>query len=64
MFHWSKRVFSEPKEGNVDSEYEDAWDIHPESRTVGKGLRVAIADGATMSSYSGQWAGSALRVRI
>lgn len=52
-------TFAVPKAGNSDEEYEDAsyplW--HEEERTIGRGpIRVAISDGATEGSFSGQWA--------
>ena len=45
----SVQAFSCQKAGNARTEYEDAWAI--------RGCRVAIADGATESSFSALWAG-------
>jgi len=46
---FSVQAFSCQKAGNARTEYEDAWAI--------RGCRVAIADGATESSFSALWAG-------
>src|SRR5436189_2649593 len=46
------RVFCCPKLGNSLEEYEDAW-AHRQTRT---GIRVAVADGATESSFAKLWA--------
>jgi hypothetical protein len=48
------RVFSCPKLGNSLEEYEDAW-AHRQTRTP-VGIRVAVADGATESSFAKLWA--------
>lgn len=48
------QVFCCPKSGNSLEEYEDAW-AHRETGTPG-GLRVAVADGATESSFAKLWA--------
>ena len=48
------KVFSCPKLGNSHEEYEDAW-AHRHTRTPG-GIRVAVADGATESSFAKLWA--------
>ena len=48
------KVFSCPKLGNSLEEYEDAW-AHRQTRTP-VGIRVAVADGATESSFSKLWA--------
>lgn len=45
-------AFSCPKEGNEESDYEDAWSYKERP----EGPRVAIADGATESSFSQLWA--------
>jgi hypothetical protein len=42
------------KAGNGVEEYEDAWSVRQVEETAG--CRVAIADGATESSYSKIWA--------
>jgi hypothetical protein len=47
-------VFSSPKEGNTKEEYEDAFSSRPSPE--GDKLRIAIADGATESSFSKLWA--------
>ena len=44
----SVQAFSCQKAGNARTEYEDAWAI--------RGCRVAVADGATESSFSALWA--------
>src|SRR5207247_3482305 len=46
------KVFCCPKLGNSLEEYEDAW-AHRPSRT---GIRVAVTDGATESSFAKLWA--------
>ena len=48
------KVFSCPKLGNSLEEYEDAW-AHRQTRTP-IGIRVAVADGATESSFAKLWA--------
>jgi len=48
------KVFCCPKLGNSREEYEDAW-AHRQTRTPA-GIRVAVADGATESSYAKLWA--------
>ena len=48
------KVFSCPKLGNTLEEYEDAW-AHRQTRTP-VGIRVAVADGATESSFAKLWA--------
>src|SRR5262245_47644955 len=44
------RVLRLPKDGNSDSEYEDAWAANP------VGGRFAVADGASESAFAGLWA--------
>jgi hypothetical protein len=47
-------TFACPKAGNAADEYEDAWSIRV---SEGAGVcRVAVADGATESSFAGLWA--------
>ena len=46
------KVFCCPKLGNSLEEYEDAW-AHRQTST---GIRVAVADGATESSFAKLWA--------
>lgn len=48
------QVFCCPKLGNSADEYEDAW-AHRQTRTP-VGIRVAVADGATESSFAKLWA--------
>jgi hypothetical protein len=48
-------AFCCPKAGNALEEYEDAFCVR--ERAGGNGWRVAIADGATESSFSRLWAG-------
>ena len=48
------KVFCCPKSGNSLEEYEDAW-AHRQARTPA-GIRVAVADGATESSFAKSWA--------
>ena len=47
-------AFTCPKAGNALEEYEDAWSARPVPGTGGH--RIAIADGATESSFSRLWA--------
>jgi hypothetical protein len=51
---WDIKVFCCPKLGNSREEYEDAW-AHRQNRTP-VGIRVAVADGATESSFAKLWA--------
>jgi len=48
------KVFCCPKLGNSLEEYEDAW-AHRQTRTP-VGIRVAVTDGATESSFAKLWA--------
>ena len=48
------KAFCCPKSGNTREEYEDAW-AHRRTRSP-VGIRVAVADGATESSYAKLWA--------
>jgi len=47
-------AFACPKAGNTLEEYEDAWSARPVAGSGGH--RIAIADGATESSFSRLWA--------
>jgi hypothetical protein len=47
-------AFSSPKAGNSPADYEDAWALRLDRAC--DGCRVAVADGATESSFSGLWA--------
>src|SRR5438552_15894904 len=47
------KVFCCPKLGNSLEEYEDAW-AHRQTRTP-VGIRVAVADGSTESSFAKLW---------
>lgn len=49
---FSVSAFHCPKEGNAQDDYEDAWSI----QCPPDGHRIAIADGATESSFSKLWA--------
>lgn len=49
-------VVSVQKAGHAPSENEDAWASERSSTLEGDTLRVAVADGATESLFSGQWA--------
>ena len=48
-FRWSS--FTQPKQGHTSEEFEDACAVDAERG------RFAVADGASESSYSGEWAG-------
>ena len=50
------KVFSCPKSGNSAEEYEDAWAHRPTRTRTPGGIRVAVADGATESSFAKLWA--------
>jgi len=52
---FSVEAFSCQKAGNARSEYEDAWAIRGSDSPTR--CRVAVADGATESSFSALWAG-------
>ncbi len=57
MFKYSITSLHLPKLGNEETEYEDAFDVCPENKYgENQTLRVAIADGATESSFSAEWA--------
>lgn len=56
MLHWQIDAFSAPRKGYNEREYEDAWDHFPKKQERGAYLRVAIADGATASSFAREWA--------
>jgi hypothetical protein len=47
-------TFTCPKAGNAQADYEDAWAVRLDGRR--DRCRIAIADGATESSFSGLWA--------
>lgn len=59
------RVFAQPfwapKEGNKDSEYEDAFWPHKSKECKANRFCCAVADGATETSYSGIWAKQLVR---
>jgi hypothetical protein len=62
--HITARVLWAPKAGHADHEYEDAyWPARSASRRpVAGGLfRMAVADGATETSFSGLWAQQLVR---
>ena len=63
-FSWSLRAFAEPRLGNSPADYEDAWDRFPQRRDSGAVLRVALADGATASSFAAEWAGLLTRAFV
>lgn len=51
------KVFHVPKRGNTESEYEDAfWPLTPLDQNELKSFDLAVADGATETSFSGEWA--------
>jgi Protein phosphatase 2C len=51
------RTLALPKAGNTADEYEDAaWPVRSAERRRTRGFRCAVADGATETSFSGQWA--------
>ncbi|MEM3486402.1 MAG: protein phosphatase 2C domain-containing protein [Candidatus Methanomethyliaceae archaeon] len=51
------RYYFSPKVGNSDKEYEDAFSPKPRKSTIDRDtLAVAIADGATESSFASLWA--------
>jgi hypothetical protein len=50
------RVFSMPKEGNTPAEYEDAFWPRAALSFDSVPIRLAVADGATETSFSGLWA--------
>jgi hypothetical protein len=49
-------VFSAPKLGNAEPEWEDGAAASPSDRTTGRGPRFAVADGATQGFGSTRWA--------
>lgn len=49
------QAFHVPKQGNADEEYEDAYFPGTVEETLAE-FRCAVADGASESAYSGQWA--------
>ena len=51
------QMFSLPKAGNTEEEYEDAfWPDEVSAAQSLQGFRCAVADGATETSFSGDWA--------
>lgn len=52
MIDFSVDIGTTPKAGSSDAENEDV----ARSRVFERGLRIAVADGATESSYAGEWA--------
>lgn len=56
MLHWKISAFSAPRKGYDEREYEDAWDRYPKIQDAGAFLRLAVADGATASSFAREWA--------
>jgi protein phosphatase 2C-like protein len=51
------RTLALPKAGNTAEEYEDAaWPLRSAERRRTRAYRCAVADGATETSFSGQWA--------
>ena len=55
MLHFEQNAFHAQKRGNTLSEYEDAFAFSLASGQL-RTLRVAISDGATESSFAGEWA--------
>lgn len=64
MFHWRLHAFTAPRQGYNEREYEDAWDRFPRTRESGPLLRVALADGATTSSFAREWAQALTRAFV
>jgi hypothetical protein len=57
MLQWTLDSLRFPKSGHSGDEYEDAFSqAETEDISGGKRLRLAIADGATESSFSKEWA--------
>jgi hypothetical protein len=54
----SVMAYWEPKAGNSDAEYEDAWQVNPGTgpEIPGESAVVAVADGATESTLARHWA--------
>ncbi|NIO08906.1 MAG: hypothetical protein GTO40_13180 [Deltaproteobacteria bacterium] len=52
----STQAFHTPKRGNLEHEYEDAYVPECEFRTDLSEFHCAVADGASESAYSGEWA--------
>lgn len=51
------QTFWLPKAGNADAEYEDAfWPAEGSAAQPLQGFRCAVGDGATETSFSGNWA--------
>lgn len=48
--HTSATAWWAPKSGHAATEYEDAYAVHPDP------LRIAVADGASETSFARQWA--------
>jgi hypothetical protein len=55
---WRIIAFREPKSGSSGEECDDAYAIEPDVRhePVGRGLRLAVADGASVGFFSREWA--------
>ncbi len=54
-------VFWTQKRGNLEHEYEDSFSPKPKTQIEITSFRVAIADGATESSFSAEWANLLVR---
>ncbi|HET8627200.1 MAG TPA: protein phosphatase 2C domain-containing protein [Thermomicrobiales bacterium] len=54
--HASTRAFWLPKAGNTADEYEDAFWVEPAGKQPDDVVRLAVADGATETSFAGLWA--------
>jgi hypothetical protein len=62
MLNFKINAFWLQKQGNHTSEYEDAWDQYPPGRGVrAESCRLAIADGASESSFANIWAKQLVR---
>lgn len=57
MFKYSITPLHLPKLGNEEVEYEDAYASLENKCSDNQTIRVAVADGATESSFSAEWAG-------
>lgn len=56
MFQYSITQFHQPKNGNAENEYEDAFDYKEKNDNENNVVLAAIADGATESSFAADWA--------
>ena len=56
MIHTQTVIYYAAKQGNTEAEWEDGGAAAPGDQTIGRGPRLAVADGATQGFGSARWA--------